>query len=130
MSPDIEFVVQVAVLMAQVAKVVLDTIERRRHRTCPDPVCSLTWHPAGGCIQAAIPCSGSGCPRPWSARTCGRTVSQRAEGAARRQGRPARRITAQARAALGVTRQDGGQARWDCRGRVRRHPHGRHRRCA
>jgi hypothetical protein len=122
MSIDIGFAIQVAVLAGQAVKFGIGTAERwryerglaARHRA---------WYPVGGCVHAAVPCPGSGSPRPWAARTCGRTVARRAGG--------------HAQPAIGEAHPDGsrirwtvGQARWACRSRDWRHPHGRHRRCS
>jgi hypothetical protein len=121
MSIDIGFAIQVAILAGQAVKFGMGTAERWRHdrelgarHPAGDPV--------GGCVQAAVPCPGSSWPRPWAVRTCGRTV--------------ARHVGGHAQSAIGEPHQDGsrirwtvGQARWACRSRVWRHPHGRHRRC-
>ncbi len=92
MSLDISVAIQVAVLAGQAVKLVIDAAQHDRDHACS--------HPAGGCVQAAVPCPGygrpgSGCPflHPWTARTCRRTAT-----------RPMERD-------------------------ARRHPHGRHRRC-
>lgn len=110
MSLDIGLVMQGVALAGQAVKFVIDAVQRDRDRAC--------WHPAGGCVQAAEPCPGPGCPlpRPWTAGTCGRTVArrmERAEGGTRRTD--------------GAARPAASEARWACRGRIRRH--GRHRRC-
>jgi hypothetical protein len=118
-------------LAGQALKFLIDAVQRRRDHAW--------WQSAGGCVQAAaVPCPGPGhpLPRPWTARSCGRASTRRAQGGAGRPDGPC--------GPGGSCRSNGpcpGEAsrppapgarppaaRWDCRGRTRRHPHGRHRR--
>jgi hypothetical protein len=121
MSIDIGFAIQVAVLAGQAVKFGIGTAERWRYDRelgAKHPA----GYPVGGCVRAAVPCPGSGWPRPWAARTCGRTVARHVGGHAQSAIGGAHRTCSDAHRA-------GSQARWGCRGRARQHPHGRHRRC-
>lgn len=142
MSLDVGLCMQGVVLAGQALKFMIDAVQRRRDHAW--------WHSAGagGCVQTdAIPCPGPGhpLPRSWSAWSCGRSGARRPRSGACPPGdprcgdgpcrshagnspatgdalQPAPAPAARARPARRA-------ARWDCRGRPRRHPHGRHRRC-
>jgi hypothetical protein len=142
MSLDINLCMQGVALGGQALKFMIDAVQRRRDHAW--------WHSAGGCVQAdAIPCPGPGHPlrRPWSAWSCGRAGTRRPRTGAcrpvdpRRGDGPCRSDAGPAPvsgdtpqpaptpAAAPARRARRAEARWDCRGRARRHPHGRHRRC-
>jgi hypothetical protein len=152
MSIDVALVLQGAVLTGQAAQFVIESIRRYRQDRA-------WYFPAWACIQVANACCGSGCtgPRPQTARTCGRSAAWRMVGGLRRASGGACPAVGDAREASdhaaqkgGILRKDddvsrvggqshpadgpprrraAGRALWDCRGRIRRHPHGRHRRC-
>lgn len=148
MSLDVGLFMQGVALAGQALKFMIDTLQRRRDRGW--------WQSAGGCVHAAaVPCPGPGhpLPRPWTAWSCGRAAARRSGLASRRSGDGACRTNGACRvdgpghndcdtrpASDDAPRsaEDAPQpdakgrragARWDCRGRIRRHQHGRHRRC-
>lgn len=141
MSVDVGLCMQGVALAGQALKFLIDVVQRRRDHAW--------WHAAGGCVQAdAIPCPGPGypLPRPWSAWSCGRASTRRPRNGSCPPGDPQRgdgpcRTDPATPPAIGDAPQPVGQpaaqarrarraeARWDCRGRARRRPHGRHRRC-
>jgi hypothetical protein len=101
---------------------VIEAIQRRRARARAQR--------ADGLILIAVACHGDECPDPrsWAPWACGRRDAKRPR-AARCPCRDIRAPEPAARRAQREARRAGGDASWTCRGRVRRWPHGRHRRC-
>jgi len=125
MSLDVGLVVQGVALAGQAVKFTIDTVQHKRDRDRDD----ARWHLGWGCVRVAVPCPGPGWPRPrpWTARTCGRTVAHQSRDALCT-GLDARDLRGDGRA-HGEAPWISGGANWDCRGRARRRLHGRHRRC-